>query len=229
MYASSGTPVTEENYTQFLEAWGPAGEEIGKKYPLSLFNTSGSTEYAVMAAVSHVTTVSSYTCLSYKTLRAAKAAGTSAYAYVFDKTPTCPWLVVQGKPFPACDDPPKCAIRNALGPTHTSELPLVFANLDHEPFGIGNCTYSDVEVELSKTLVGAWTAMAASGNPATERQAWPKFNACENKGLHIGDTPVVEELDYSECQFWDSVWVGMGGVSVPRPAKSSCHGGSCHA
>lgn len=210
-YRTSGWPVTEHNYSQFLELWGPFASSIGQKYPLSRFNTTGSIEEAVIRAVTHVTTTISYTCQSYKTLSAAFSAGASAFAYRFNKTPSCPWLVADGEPLPNSQD------RRIYGAAHTSELPYVFSNLDNLPLGEGSCNASMSERHLSELLVAAWTSMASGGDPSNHRQKWPKFDPCEARGLYIQESLEESTLDYSECQFWQEIWESLGGVKVTPP------------
>ncbi|KAF7560124.1 hypothetical protein G7046_g4035 [Stylonectria norvegica] len=206
--------ITEANYTYFLDQFGVVGPAIGKQYPLSLFNSSGSTTYAVLAAISHIVTVATYQCSSSRALRAAVAAGTPAYAYRFNHTPSCPWLWNDGQAFPG----PQLA--SLFGATHTSELPFVFANLDNQPWGNGTCNATASERELSYGLTSAWTAMAVKGNPSTSSKAWPKFDAQQTEGIYIQDSMKASKLDFSECQFWDEIWAQLGGASPPSHRRS---------
>lgn len=215
VFLGSGDPITESNYTEFLSRWGSLGPVIGKEYPLSLFNSSGSTEEAVMAAITHIATVSSYGCQTYRALRAAVAAGTPTFAYRFDHTPSFPWLWINGEAFPG-------KYAKYFGATHTSELPFVFGNLGDQPWGNGTANGTTVEREISRTLIEAWTAMAAKGNPSTKRQDWPRFDKCQDKGLYIQDGFNATSLDFSECQFWDAIWAKLGGYNVPWPSKREC-------
>lgn len=210
-YENSPGPITEDNYTQFLNLWGPVAPLVAKKYPLARFNQSGTVKDAIIRAVTHVTTTISYTCQSYKTLRAAIAAGSPTYAYRFNHTPTCPWLWYGGQPAPNPD------LLELYGSTHTADLPFVFSNLDNLPWGNGTCDLTMKERELSKTLVTAWTRMADKGNPSTLSHPWPRFDICETKGVFIDRGVKVEKLDISECQFWDDVWASLGGVRIPPP------------
>ena len=204
-------PLTADNYTSFLGEWGTAGSAIGQQYPLWLFNSSGSTAQAVVEAIIHVKTTASFTCSTYKALRAAVAAGTPAYAYRFNHTPSCPWLWADGTELP---DPYASSFLSA----HTAELPFVFADLENQPLyqGNGTCNATANEVGISKTLTGAWTALAAADEPSTLRQSWPPFNNCQTQGLFIQDSAQVATLDFSECEFWDQIWASYGGVAFPN-------------
>lgn len=215
VFLGSGDPITESNYTTFLALWGSLGPVIEKQYPLSLFNTTGSTEEAVIAAITHLATVSSYTCQTYRGLRAAVAVDTPAYAYRFNHTPSFPWLWLDGVAFPG-------KYGKYFGATHTAELPFVFANLDNQPWGNGTYNATSAERAISRTLVEAWTAVAAKGNPSTKNQAWPRFDECEVKGLYVEEDCKIKALDFSECQFWDAIWAELGGFNVPWPSKTKC-------
>ncbi|KAK6216052.1 hypothetical protein LQW54_003826 [Pestalotiopsis sp. IQ-011] len=109
VYLTSDQPLTEENYTDFLAQW------------------------AVVAAITHIVTQSSYTCSSYKALRAAVSAGTPAYAYRVNHTPSCPWLWESGAEFPGPE------LADYFLSAHTAELPFVFGNLVNQPWGNGTC------------------------------------------------------------------------------------------
>lgn len=179
---------------------------------MSRFDYGDSISNTVMRAITHVTTTISYTCQNYKTLRAAVARGTPAYAYRFNTTSTCPWLLKQGEAFPNAED------RLLIGAPHTAELPYVFANLDNLPLGQGSCSATKGEREISKTLVGAWTAMAVRADPSTGRQGWPRFDPCDTKGIYVQETTKETVLDYSECEFWDGIWEELGGFTLPPPS-----------
>ncbi|KAF7552859.1 hypothetical protein G7Z17_g4051 [Cylindrodendrum hubeiense] len=215
VFIGSSISITESNYTSFLARWGSLGPIIGQQYPLSLFNASGSTEEAVIAAITHIATVSSFGCQTYRALRAAADKGIPTYAYRFDHTPSFPWLWVNGVAIPG-------QYAEEFGATHTSELPFVFGNLDDQPWGNGTANGTDTEREMSRTIIEAWTAIAVKGNPSTKRQRWPRFDKCQNTGLYIQDGFEATSLDFSECQFWDEIWVRLGGYNIPWPLKKEC-------
>ena len=99
-YLSDFDQLTEANYTDFLAQWGRFAEQIGRQYPLSQFNQSGSTPAAILRAITRIITLSSYTCPMYKSLRAVNAHSIAGYAYIFNHTPHCPWLFFDQQPFP---------------------------------------------------------------------------------------------------------------------------------
>ncbi|KXH49828.1 hypothetical protein CSIM01_03965 [Colletotrichum simmondsii] len=207
IFESGDAPVTEANYTDFLSQWGEVGVAIGKAYPLENFNSTGSTSAAVVEAISYIVTQASFGCPSYRTLRATINAGTPAFAYCFSHTPSCPWISIDGESFPTSELAP------FFGSTHTAELPFVFGNLQNQPFGNGTCQATLAERKISHTIIEAWTAMAAEGNPATMQQQWPGFSEGSHQGLRIENGTFVTQLNFSECQFWDQVWAEKGGVN----------------
>jgi para-nitrobenzyl esterase len=203
-YLSSFSNVlTTENYTDFLSQWGPFSSSISQNYPLSLFNATGSTSFAVLSAITHIVTVSSFHCSGYKALRAAKA---PAYAYRFNRTLSCPWLVEEGQPFPSAELAP------FFGSMHTAEIPFVFGNMDDQPFGNGTCQASAQDRSISSAMIAAWTSLAESGNPGTHQVKWPRFNDCSRQGVYIEESIATAELDFDECEFWGQIWASMGGV-----------------
>lgn len=205
-YALGDTAIDENNYTDFLSQWGEnVGSLIGKQYPLSAFNVSGSTSVAVLEAITHIVVQSSFACPAYRTLRSSIEAGTPAFGFLFDHTPSCPWISLDGQAFPG----PKLA--PYFGATHSSELPFVFGNLDKQPFGNGTCSATAAERKMSQTLVDAWTAMAGKGSPSTHRQSWPEFDVDDARGVLVKNGTMVQKLDFSECKFWDEIWTLLGG------------------
>lgn len=133
----------------------------------------------------------------------------AAYSYRFGVEPTCPWLRVG----PA--DIPNAYSRRLSGPTHTSDVPFVFANMDNQPWGLGTCDYSDNEKSISKMMVTAWTVMAVTGRPQTCKQKWPEYDVCERRGPHMKIGTPIERIDFDECDFWNDIWVQMGGHEMP--------------
>ncbi|UKZ78205.1 hypothetical protein TrVFT333_005940 [Trichoderma virens FT-333] len=187
-FSSSSNELTEANYTDFLSQWG-------------------STSFAVIAAITHITTVASFNCPAYKALRASKA---PAYAYRFNRTLCCPWLIEQGQPFPSAELAP------FFGSMHTSEIPFVFGNMDNQPFGNGTCNASKQDRNISASMIAAWTALAERGNPETKNVKWPRFDAHSKRGVFIQDSIAPAELDFTECEFWDQIWAAMGGVDFGK-------------
>lgn len=173
-----------------------------------MFSDSGSIGDAIVAAITHITTLAGFTCPSYRGIRATASSDIATFVYRFNHTPSCPWLWVRGKKFPGR------RASNKFRATHNSELPLIFGNLSNQPFGNGTCNATSTEHEISKSLIAAWTAIAAKGDPSTAHLQWPRFDVNESRGLYVGSeiTPSAV-MDFTECEFWDVVWARLGGVN----------------
>lgn len=167
--------------------------------------------------MTYIQTTFAYNCFAYRGLRSAKNSGVPAYGYSFAHKLSCPWLWYDGAPFPSEKEDKVLA-----QPMHTAELPLVFGNLYNQPFGNGSCDLTQEEHKLSATMKAAWTAMAVSGNPSTSDLKWAAFDECSTQGLFINGTAVVQQLDFSECEFWDQVMQNFGGPEFPWPSNQTC-------
>ncbi|KAK2599035.1 hypothetical protein QQS21_005502 [Conoideocrella luteorostrata] len=209
--------VTEKNYSDFLNQWGDNGAVIGKQYPLSQFTAGGvSTADAVVNAITRITTAAGFMCPVYRNLRATTAAGTPAFSYRFNHTPSCSWLWTGGMESPSSKHLP------LYKSAHTSELAFVFNGLVNQPWGNGSCNATATEHGISASMVAAWTAMAAKGDPSTSKLQWPSFAANDTRGLDIGQDGVgVGAIDYSECNFWDGIWAKLGGVNISSTAQNN--------
>lgn len=200
-----------ENYNKFLLAWGDeSGKLLNQTYPLSKFLAQYHNEArAVMAGVGQMVTDANRKCRAYRIHRAGHAAGTRSYVYLFNKQPTCPWIYQDG-----VGVIPPAGTADLYGAAHCADLPFVFGNMDNQPFGIGNCSLSAAEHEMSKTMVAAWTEMATNTSPSTPRLTWPRFGR-DNKGAVFDDKITTGEIDFTECEVWDTVFAKMGGVIPP--------------
>ena len=175
-----------------------------------MFNTTGSITDTITEAVTHIVTQSSYVCNSYYVLQSSKAAGTKSYGYLFNHTPSCPWLEVPGQgPFPSK------SLLPVFGATHTSEIPFVFGSLDRMPLGQGDCNATIAEHKISNQLKNAWTAMAESGRPTTKALQWPEWDSCKRKGILVEGKVVEAKLDFQECGFWGDIWQEYAGFKFP--------------
>ena len=75
------------------------------------------------------------------------------------------------------------------GPHHGEEVAHVFGNLAAARSG-SPAAYDDTDVALSRQMMAAWTAFAATGNPhADGGLAWPAYAAGDDLHLELGDTP----------------------------------------
>lgn len=211
LYKTYNGTYNQTTYDDFIAEWGPVSEDIAAAYPLSKFNITASPKANILIAITHVLSMASFICQPRRALLAAKAAGMPTYSYRFGRTPSCPWLYADGE-----NVPPK-EFKEAFGAAHTSEISFVFGNMDQMPFGTGTCNSSSFDKSISQTLINAWSSMATSRSPSTQELPWPQFETCSHQGLHItNNTMVVSSIDFSECQFWDEIYIKLGSVGV-RP------------
>ncbi|KAH8895930.1 alpha/beta-hydrolase [Thozetella sp. PMI_491] len=195
--------LNETHYDRFLTSnFGPYASTINASYPASSFDSSIN---AVFNAMSTIMTYYSYRCPTRRALLAAKQ-GVPVYTYLFNHTPSCSW--VSGVPQGALP---------LIGATHTAELPFVFGVFDNLPGG-GNCTLNATEQALSSYVQNAWASMAASSDPGA---GWPAFSANESKGIVFGDEAKVDTVDYSMCDFWDKIAVGVAATAANQTAQST--------
>jgi hypothetical protein len=191
------TAITEADYSAFLNyTFGSLAVNVSYYYPMSAFE---STELPGFYAISTVLTDSYFKCPTYCALTATTKAGVPAWTYLDDHTPSCGWILGLTSP----------NILKLLGPTHTSEILFVFAELTNLPPPAGSCSFSEQEVQISKALTSAWTSMAAQGNPNggidISGRPWPTYNVSESQGVIIGDNATVGYVNYTVCAFWDIV------------------------
>jgi len=127
----------------------------------------------------------------------AQANNIPVYTYLNSHVPNCQWSksLSQG------------AIQ-FVGATHTSEISYVFGNSVNQPLSAGNgtCNFTTEEVAISESLIAAWTAMATTGNPSVSGGLqWPQWNNSTSMGVNIVNATTVGTVDYSQCQFWDTI------------------------
>ena len=181
-----------------------------------MFNATGSTNEAFFAALSTITTLAGYICPSMYT---AQAAQKGAFVYRWNHTLSCPFSRPKSLdygPFPTPQ------LRDQFGPTHISDIPFVFGNLDHMPLGNGTCNATKAEYALSDQMRASWTAMATKQNPSVDGLTWPKFSSCDDKGVNYNDVASVGTVDYGECAFWGAIWNDMAGAKLDWLGKSEC-------
>ena len=169
-----------------------------------------STELPGFYAISTVLTDSYFKYPTYRALTATTRAGSPAWTYLDDHTPSCGWILGLTSP----------DILKLLGPTHTSEIPFAFAELTILPLPAGSCSFSEQGVQISEALseqgvqisealTSAWTSMAAHGNPNggidISGGPWPAYNVNESQGVIIGNNATVGYVNYTVCAFWDIV------------------------
>ena len=178
-------------YTKFIQSsFGSAAPSVAERYPLSAFND---TKFPAFYAMSDLLTDVEFKCPAYRGLDGAVQNGVGAFAYSWAHTPFCPW-------FPAPEE--AFAIS---GPTHTAEIPFVFAHTENLPPPNGNCNFTREEQDISARMVSAWSSMAATGNPSNQGLQWPEFEPSTLLGVNINSSVTAGSIDFSNCDFWDSL------------------------
>ena len=187
------TTITTAEYTTFLhDNFGSAAPLVAQAYPIAAFNSS---PFPAFTAMAEIITDVSYFCPAYRALNLAVQNGIPAWTYLFNHTPSCAWF----------NFIPQQALE-LLGATHTAEIPFVFGNLDNLPLPNGTCNLTTSELDISDTLISAWTAMAATGNPSPDSGLqWPSYNTSHSLGVNIDNSTTVGVVDYTACKFWDTL------------------------
>ncbi|EFW99378.1 carboxylesterase type b [Grosmannia clavigera kw1407] len=201
-YGPHALQLGSDSYEQFLTSnFGALADSIEKTFPLASFESSipadlqalnATTAYFAMVSImSHVR----YTCPARRALISAASRGIKAYGYLFDHTPSCAW-------FPGMSD------TEILGPTHTAEIPFVLGLTRNLPPPSGHCNLTTAEDDIASFMLGAWTRMAATRQPTTDKDSsrWPAWNEGIGTGLLVGAGQVsTGYINYSSCDFWDQV------------------------
>lgn len=195
-YGLAAFNLTSADYDQFLEYnFGPFASTVNQTYSLSKFDAS---PIPVFTAMSTVYTECKFHCTAHRALDLAVQKNIPVYTYSFGHTPSCSWESA------IPNDP---TILEALGATHTSELPFVFGVVNNLPPPTGDCSLSDAEKLISAYLSSAWTQMAASLSPGSD---WPAYTLNGSLGINIGSAEVAAGVvDYSSCAFWDALQTAM--------------------
>lgn len=191
-YGLAAFNLTSADYDQFLDYnFGPFASTVNQTYALSKF---GASPIPVFTAMSTVYTACKFHCTAHRALNLAVQKGVPAYTYSFGHTPSCSWeTAIPNNP----------TILEALGATHTSEIPFVFGVVENLPLPTGNCSFNDAEKEISAYLSSAWTQMAAVGSPGN---GWSAYTIDGSLGINISASGVVTDVvDYSSCTFWDAL------------------------
>jgi para-nitrobenzyl esterase len=120
-------------------------------------------------------TDASFRCSAVAQLVWHAAAGHVAFAYEFARVPPG---------------------REALGATHTSELPYVFGTLDRPGvFGRVEAQPDKIDAQISEMMQQYWTNFAKNGDPnASTLPAWPKFDVRSRAYVQFTDAgPIAKE------------------------------------
>ncbi len=105
--------------------------------------------------------------------------GTRLLAQAMSATGQPTWRYVYTRRRPGQDD----------GPHHGEEVAHVFGNLAAARSG-SPAAYDETDVALSRQMMAAWTAFAATGRPDAAGVAeWPAYAADEDPHLVLDDTP----------------------------------------
>ena len=194
-YGYSVKTISEADYDTFLSvSFGSLTSTVKKAYPWSDFEAYS--PFEGLAAMTAVYTEASYKCPAQRGLKTAAAKGIDAWAYSWNHTNSCPWLI--GIP----SDP---EVLQIYGPTHTGEIPFVFGQTKDLPRPNGNCTFNEAESAISDFMISAWTSMAENGRPANS-STWPVWTPENSEGITVNDVVSAGFLNYTECEaFWDKV------------------------
>lgn len=189
-YRENVVLLNSSNYDQYLTTtFGPLAQQVNGTYPLSQYSTAIA---PVLAAMSAVMTHSNFRCPTRRFVRRAAADGMPVWTYSFNHSLTCAWYA----------SIPSYALP-LLGSTHTAEIPFVFGQVDSLARPNGNCSLTPAEKALSVTMMAAWDGMAADASPG---DGWPEYTADGSMGVNVVGTDFAAgEVDYSMCDFWDSI------------------------
>jgi para-nitrobenzyl esterase len=126
-------------------------------------------------------TDSQFLCPTRKVARGLLASGVPTYRYDF--THAISFLIT------------------GLGAFHGSELPFVFGNK------LDGVALQPDEEGLSRSMMGYWGAMAASGDPnRPDRFAWPKYTLPTEPEIVLDlKASTVTELEKVQCDFWEGL------------------------
>lgn len=189
---------TASDYSSFVTtSFQNLSSQVLDNYPVNVFNDDASPSYAAMLTVA---TEYTYFCPAYRALQRANEKNIPVWTYYWNHTNSCPWTSSISKDTLA-----------VLGPTHTSEIPYVFANTNDLPQPSGSCDFTAAEKKISSFLVSAWTSLAESGDLSGSSINWPAFDGdTSTQGILItdnGDTSaaISTTIDYSVCGFWDQI------------------------
>ncbi|KAF3922651.1 Acetylcholinesterase [Orbilia brochopaga] len=175
---------------------GPLVDDVYVQYPLSMFSSE---QYPEFSRAAQIVTDWQWRCPAYRGLVRAMEKGIPVWTYIFDLTPSCASV-------PGLSD----IEAELLGPTHAFDIPFVLAHTSNLPPPNGTCQFDDTEVQVSQTLVDAWTELASMGNVSIDAFQWPQFNNDTWMGVYIGNEGAVVrslQANYSVCEFWNQIEV----------------------
>ncbi|RYP93075.1 hypothetical protein DL770_000821 [Monosporascus sp. CRB-9-2] len=189
-YGEAASTLTQSDYDEFLTFnFGPLASRVNETFSLdTVFNGS------VAAALVYITTDMSYKCPAHRALLRANGKDIPVWSYRFAHAPSCPWFAAIPEEY-----------LSFLGATHTSEIPFVFNMTHNMPPPEGNCTFSEAEQEIARTMSRAWTNMAEFGTPDDDTGTWPAWTADKSMGVKFKDGSEVTVVEYESCAFWNEI------------------------
>ncbi|RYO73605.1 hypothetical protein DL762_010443 [Monosporascus cannonballus] len=131
---------------------------------------------SVAAALVYIITEVSYKCPGHRALLCANEKSIPVWSYRFAHSPSCPWFST-----------------------------FVFNMTHNMPPPDGDCTFSESEQEITRTMGRAWTNMAEFGTPDDDTGTWPAWTADMNMGVKFKDESEVTVVDYESCAFWNEI------------------------
>ncbi|XP_062979553.1 cholinesterase-like [Elgaria multicarinata webbii] len=140
------------------------------------YNDSGQGAKSFPRVLSHIFRDTSFVCPLAEIASKMAEAGSPVYVYSFQRhTPRSKWPEWMGTP-------------------HGAEVPYLFGTLATVLGG----NQTDVDVALSRRMMGYWAEFARSGNPTGSKlkeAQWPPYNSTEQKFFHISvEAPQVKQL-----------------------------------
>lgn len=181
-----GRPVTAEQYGPLLrERYGPAADQILRRYPLSQFPTPS----IALATVQTDSGFAVSTCdhLDSYRLATTRPHPVPVYAYQFVDRTAPPLVDV-----PNFDE----------GAAHTVELQFLFPNQFLPPL-------NTQQQQLSTTMVRYWTNFARHANPnGPNLPRWQRFHTADDVlALGLGPAGIrpIDIAEASNCAFWKSL------------------------
>lgn len=210
LYQLSVENISEADYDHFLSvSVGPLADTVKKLYPWSAFEAYS--PFQGLWAMTTVYTEVSYKCPAQRGLRLAAAKGIDAWAYSFNHTNSCPWLI--GQP----SNPKELVV---YGPTHTGEIPYLFGQTKDLPRPDGTCNFTTAEDAISDFMINAWTSMAEYGKPGNS-SVWPAWTPAKSQGITIYEGVSPGFLNMTECEFWDNIIDEMTKIDAKAAAANT--------
>jgi para-nitrobenzyl esterase len=180
-FLSATVPMTEEEYQAGIaDKYGAFADRVLALYPLSKFDGN------IRKAMARIATDSGLVCSTHDTARRAVAAGLTVFMYNFNM----PWSIA----------------RDALGPSHASEISHVFGTPYNE---------TDKSTAVSDAMNAYWAQFAKTGDPnfADAPAKWPSFKPTasdDDQRLQLDpDFAALQSFRKEECSLWREFGVSM--------------------